>query len=175
MQKIDRSFLFIKSALSLDNPFNSLEEIKNWVALQNEKIKVNVTKIAFEELDQWSFSNENFNLRHQSGKFFSIDGIDVKTNWGLVSNWQQPIINQPEIGYLGFITKEFNGVLYFLLQAKIEPGNVNCVQLSPTLQATLNNFTRALSSVMLNSSINFLALVALLAKHIALNALIHSL
>ncbi len=142
MQKIDRSFLFIKSALSLDNPFNSLEEIKNWVALQNEKIKVNVTKIAFEELDQWSFSNENFNLRHQSGKFFSIDGIDVKTNWGLVSNWQQPIINQPEIGYLGFITKEFNGVLYFLLQAKIEPGNVNCVQLSPTLQATKSNYSK---------------------------------
>ena len=142
MQKIDRSFLFIKSALSLDNPFNSLEEIKNWVALQNEKIKVNVTKIAFEELDQWSFSNETLNLRHQSGKFFSIDGIDVKTNWGLVSHWQQPIINQPEIGYLGFITKEFNGVLYFLLQAKIEPGNVNCVQLSPTLQATKSNYSK---------------------------------
>lgn len=142
MQKIDRSFLFIKSALSLDNPFNSLEEIKNWVALQNEKIKVNVTKIAFEELDQWSFSNETLNLRHQSGKFFSIDGIDVKTNWGLVSHWQQPIINQPEIGYLGFITKEFKGVLYFLLQAKIEPGNVNCVQLSPTLQATKSNYSK---------------------------------
>ena len=142
MQKIDRSFLFIKSALSLDNPFHSIDEIKNWVALQNEKIKVNVTKIAFEELNQWSFSNETLNLRHQSGKFFSIDGIDVKTNWGLVSNWQQPIINQPEIGYLGFITKEFNGVLYFLLQAKIEPGNVNCVQLSPTLQATKSNYSK---------------------------------
>ena len=142
MQKIDRSFLFIKSALSLDNPFHSIDEIKNRVALQNEKIKVNVTKIAFEELEQWSFSNEILNLRHQSGKFFSIDGIDVKTNWGLVSNWQQPIINQPEIGYLGFITKEFNGVLYFLLQAKIEPGNVNCVQLSPTLQATKSNYSK---------------------------------
>jgi oxidase EvaA len=67
----------------------------------------------------------------------------VKTNWGIVSEWNQPIINQPEIGYLGFITKEFNGVLHFLLQAKIEPGNVNYVQLSPTLQATKSNYTRA--------------------------------
>ena len=32
--------------------------------------------------------------------------------------WKQPIINQPEIG-LGFITKEFNGILHFLVQAKV--------------------------------------------------------
>ena len=29
------------------------------------------------------------------------------------------------------------------MQAKIEPGNVNCVQISPTIQATKSNFTRA--------------------------------
>ena len=29
------------------------------------------------------------------------------------------------------------------MQAKIEPGNVNNVQLSPTLQATKSNYTRA--------------------------------
>ena len=43
---------------------------------------------------------------------------------------------------MGIITKEFKGVLYFLMQAKIEPGNVNCVQLSPTLQATKSNYTQ---------------------------------
>ena len=43
---------------------------------------------------------------------------------------------------MGIITKEFNGVLYFLLQAKVEPGNVNNVQLSPTLQATKSNYTQ---------------------------------
>ena len=55
MQKIDRSFLFIKSALSLDNPFNSLEEIKNWVALQNEKIKIYFIEI-FDILGQLPIS-----------------------------------------------------------------------------------------------------------------------
>jgi oxidase EvaA len=134
--------MFIKSALHLDSTFHSIEEVKKWVSSQNEKINVNVSRINFDELDQWSFSNETQNLKHHSGKFFSIDGIDVKTNWGNLSHWQQPIINQPEIGYLGFITKEFNGVLYFLLQAKIEPGNVNCVQLSPTLQATKSNYSK---------------------------------
>ena len=78
-------------------------------------------------------------LRHNSGKFFSIEGIHVETDYEIRPSWNQPIINQPEVGYLGILTKEFDGVLYFLIQAKIEPGNVNCVQLSPTLQATKSN------------------------------------
>lgn len=41
---------------------------------------------------------------------------------------EQPIIIQPEIGYLGIICREINGVLHFLMQAKIESGNVNCVK-----------------------------------------------
>lgn len=59
-----------------------------------------------------------------------------------VSTWDQPIINQPEIGFLGFIVKKIQGVYHFLMQAKIEPGNLNVVQLSPTLQATRSNYTR---------------------------------
>lgn len=133
---------YIISALTVNSQFNDLQQIKDWISEQNFKTYVNVKKVSFEELDLWNFSKDKQNLSHNSGKFFSIDGIDVKTNWGGVSHWQQPIINQPEIGYLGFITKEFNGVLYFLLQAKIEPGNVNCVQLSPTLQATKSNYSQ---------------------------------
>jgi oxidase EvaA len=112
-----------------------------WLKEQNERIKVRVDTIGMEDMRGWHFDND-MNLRHDSGKFFSIEGIEVKTNWGAVTCWQQPIINQPEIGYLGLITKEFNGVLYFLLQAKVEPGNVNCVQLSPTLQATKSNYSQ---------------------------------
>jgi oxidase EvaA len=57
----------------------------------------------------------------------------MHANADRVSTWSQPIINQPEVGYLGFIVKKINGVMHFLIQAKIEPGNVNCVQLSPTI------------------------------------------
>lgn len=74
--------------------------------------------------------------------FFSIDGIRIATNYLDVSTWDQPIINQPEIGFLGFITKKIGGVVHFLAQAKIEPGNLNIVQLSPTLQATRSNLCR---------------------------------
>ncbi len=135
------SELFLRSALTLESTFHDLAYIKGWIRQQNENVYVRVSKIPFSKLNNWYFSESSQNLMHVTGKFFSIDGIRVRTNRD-VKEWEQPIINQPEIGYLGFITKEFHGVLHFLMQAKIEPGNVNYVQLSPTLQATKSNYTQ---------------------------------
>lgn len=140
MNTFYKDLLFLKSALSYSNSFNSLEEVVQWIKSQNDFVQVNVKKIPFDHLQLWHF--ENGSLKHESGKFFSIEGICVQTNWGNINEWRQPIINQPEIGYLGFITKEFNGILHFLVQAKVEPGNINAVQLSPTLQATKSNYSK---------------------------------
>lgn len=133
---------FLISALTEENPFISTAEVEAWLEQKNKAVHVEVEQIAFAELDLWDFTADRSRLVHQSGRFFSIDGINVKTNWREVKEWEQPIINQPEIGYLGIVTKEFNGILYFLLQAKIEPGNINKVQLSPTLQATKSNYSQ---------------------------------
>ena len=135
-------YLFLKSAFVRDGRFKASAEIIEWLKDQNNRVKVSINKIRFDQLDQWNVNNEEGNIRHQTGKFFSIDGIRVKTNWANVPEWDQPIINQPEIGYLGFITKKIDGILHFLMQAKIEPGNVNYVQLSPTLQATRSNYSQ---------------------------------
>jgi len=138
--KIEHSFL--KSALTLDNPFLSTDEFLNWLEEKKSNVKHKITPIPFSEMSNWGFNEATGNLEHDSGKFFSIEGISVKTNWGNVPEWSQPIINQPEIGFLGIITKKIDGVLYFLMQAKIEPGNINAVQLSPTLQSTKSNYTQ---------------------------------
>lgn len=136
------SQLFLRSALTESNPYNSTSEVLSWIREQNQKVGVDIRQVSFADMQpMWDFDSEG-NLRHQSGKFFSIEGIRVQTNYGAIPEWEQPIINQPEIGLLGIITREIDGVLYFLLQAKIEPGNVNHVQLSPTLQATKSNYTQ---------------------------------
>ena len=136
------NILFLRSAATLQNPFNTTEQVLEWINEQNKKILVDVQQIPFQQMQpMWQFDSDG-NLRHASGKFFSIEGIRVRTNYGNVQEWEQPIINQPEIGYLGVITKEIDGILYFLLQAKVEPGNVNNVQLSPTLQATKSNYSQ---------------------------------
>lgn len=133
--------MLIKSLLTIHNPFNSTADILAWIQQRNREVKVRVEEIPFSEVKGWH-QEEDGSLHHDSGKFFSIEGIKVHTDYGKVSEWTQPIINQPEVGYLGIIAKEFDGVLYFLMQAKIEPGNVNCVQISPTLQATKSNYKR---------------------------------
>lgn len=133
---------FLKSALHNAAPINDTEAILQWIRRRNEEVFVSLERIPFAEMRAWSLDEKQTKLGHRSGSFFSIEGINVKTNHGTVPDWDQPIINQPEIGFLGIITKEINGVLYFLLQAKIEPGNVNNVQLSPTLQATKSNYTK---------------------------------
>lgn len=132
---------FLRSALAPESSANETANILEWMKKQNKAVRVNITHTRFDALNQWLFDENTRNLRHISGSFFSIDGIRVQTNWGGMQEWEQPIINQPEIGILGIIVKEINGILHFLMQAKIEPGNVNNVQLSPTLQATRSNYT----------------------------------
>ncbi|MDC1243078.1 NDP-hexose 2,3-dehydratase family protein [Amylibacter sp.] len=135
-------FHFLKSVSSNKSHGEDTSSVLQWLKEQNEKAEVQVERIALNKMKHWDFERRSGFLRHDSGGFFSIDGIRVATNWGRVETWDQPIINQPEVGYLGFIVKEFNGVLHFLMQAKIEPGNVNHVQLSPTIQATRSNYTQ---------------------------------
>ncbi len=129
-----------RSLETTDNPFNSTGEILDWISRRNREVAVRIDRIPFAEMRGWHFDDATGNLVHDSGRFFSVVGLDVYTNTGMVSRWMQPILNQPEVGFLGVLCREIDGVAYFLLQAKIEPGNVNCVQLSPTLQATRSNY-----------------------------------
>lgn len=133
------SFFF--SSQEKTNEFQKYDEFLAWFEKKNKNYFV-VEQIPFNQLDQWFFTPGNESLIHKSGKFFRIEGIKVQTNFGDINEWEQPIINQPEIGILGILTKVINGVRYFLMQAKMEPGNINILQLSPTVQATKSNFSR---------------------------------
>lgn len=139
---VDRSAgpLFLKSAFADQGTFSDLEQTIEWAKQHKRATHVSINKTTFSALREWNYDEVHGFLEHSSGKFFTIDGIHVRTNWGTISEWEQPIINQPEIGFLGFITREIDDVLHFLVQAKIEPGNANCIQLSPTLQATRSNY-----------------------------------
>ena len=56
-----------------------------------------------------------------------------------VNTWDQPIYNQKEGGKLVLLATEDDGVVWFLLAAKAEPGNVGTLQFAPTIQATWSN------------------------------------
>lgn len=132
---------FLDSAFRQDNRFQDIGDTRRWLKALQSSPEYAVHRIRFDQLGDWYFEAGTANIRHASGRFFSIEGLDCRPQYG-APGWQQPIIHQPEIGILGLITKEFGGLRYFLMQAKMEPGNINRVQLSPTVQATYSNYTQ---------------------------------
>lgn len=124
-----------------ENPIHSTDDILDWIAQKNKETKVKTEKIPYDYTGFWYYDKDKKEIRNRNGSFFQIKGLVKKMDSKIVC--EQPIIIQNEIGYLGIIGKVFDGVLYFLMQAKIEPGNVNKIQISPTIQATKSNFMQA--------------------------------
>lgn len=132
---------FLRSAQNRDNRFHTFADTERWLRELRAHCDCRVERIPFAEMEQWHSAPDSGDLQHGSGKFFSIVGLRCTPAQGAA--WDQPIILQPEVGILGILTREFDGVRYFLMQAKMEPGNTPLVQLAPTLQATFSNYSLA--------------------------------
>lgn len=135
------SYKIIQSWANVDGSVNSTDDLLSWIKRLNDTTTANVTECSINDSTFWFYDDYNGEVLNRKRSFFSIKGMRRFEDGEFIS--EQPIIIQPEIGYLGIICREIDGVLNFLMQAKIEPGNVNCVQISPTIQATKSNFTRA--------------------------------
>jgi len=132
----------LRSALTVDPSDFPLAAARDWLERVRSETLFRVLPVPLDAIEGWYFDPQR-DLRHNTGKFFSVEGVEVRVQGdGRDRVWRQPVINQPEVGILGILGQVRGGVLRFLLQAKIEPGNVNGVQLSPTVQATRSNYTQ---------------------------------
>ncbi|MFF5963409.1 NDP-hexose 2,3-dehydratase family protein [Streptomyces collinus] len=131
-----------RSVLARDGLDGGMERFWAWYADRSAQVVHRTERIPLDALKGWSRHPVTGTISHHTGRFFSIEGLDVHIPGGPVPRWSQPIVNQPEVGILGFLVKECHGVLHCLVQAKFEPGNPGGLQLSPTVQATRSNYTR---------------------------------
>ncbi|MFK4186246.1 NDP-hexose 2,3-dehydratase family protein [Streptomyces sparsogenes] len=136
-----------RSAAALQGQVRDADDVLAWLERREREIHFAVDRIKLDELDGWSFQEDTGNLAHRSGRFFTVEGLRVAVEHEdgahvPVDAWQQPVICQLEVGILGILAREIDGVLHFLMQAKMEPGNSNLLQLSPTVQATRSNYTK---------------------------------
>lgn len=115
-----------------------IPELFEWIDFLKRNTSIKIQQSPFLKSDFWFYDSKKGIITNSRNSFFSIIGIKEYLDGELIR--EQPIFVQDEIGYLGLICKKINGVLHFLMQAKIEPGNINVVQISPTLQATKSNF-----------------------------------
>lgn len=134
---------FSDSAAAVDGGAGTrTKDFFGWLDERGRAVPFRVDRIPLAELDGWSFDPGTGDLAHRSGRFFTVEGLDVTSGERRPSSWQQPVMVQPEVGILGIVAKEFDGVLHFLMQAKMEPGNPKLLQISPTVQATPSNYTK---------------------------------
>ena len=135
------------AALDSREQFNALHDdlfVDTWINGFRERSSLNTMIVPLDAVKGWNRNPQTGNLSHDSGRFFSIIGLQVRhrCNHNEIT-WDQPIIEQPEIGILGILAKTIHGILHFCLHAKEEPGNIGAAQLSPTVQATYSNYTGA--------------------------------
>ena len=73
-------------------------------------------------------------------RFFRVLGADVEIDTREVSTWSQPMVQSTQQGLCVFVAKRIKGLLHFLVQAKIECGNFDVVELAPTVQSLTGNY-----------------------------------
>jgi dTDP-4-dehydro-6-deoxy-alpha-D-glucopyranose 2,3-dehydratase len=99
-----------------------------------------VSQIPRSRSTEWTC--DGYRLRHTSGGFFSVVGATLSSGGKRQTHLDQPLIDQPEIGILGFLIRTVDDTLQILVQAKPEPGNFGLVQAAPSVQATESNYRR---------------------------------
>lgn len=109
----------------------------DWLKNQKKINKIKIKKKKINSLNDWIFRKDI--IFHKSKNFFSIKPFLFQQK---SKKKFQPLIVQREHGILGIIKQKKKGKDYYLLQSKIEPGNINGIQISPTVQATKSNYLR---------------------------------
>ena len=127
----------------------SFFEVEQWIENSISELQATVKEVPLSSVTKsdsgWYNDSETGNLKHKSGGFFEVIGVDVDTSMRESgSGWKQPMVDQgTESSVAGIIKKKFNGIAHYLLQAKFEPGNYGDIQISPTLQVTYSNLNKA--------------------------------
>ena len=128
--------------------FHDLDSVKTWFQEKRDSSSMNIEVIPLRTTRKWLLDEATGDICHESGEFFTIHGLRISNSGDREvgsEGWDQPILTQAgyDGGILGLLSKRFEGIPHYLIEAKAEPGNYEKLQLSPTLQATFSNLKRA--------------------------------
>ncbi len=117
-------------------------EVLTWLTGEQAACDAIVNRVGLNNcFGKWHRDPDTGDIYHESGGFFRIIGVDVKTDKresGI--GWSQPMIDQgTESSIAGLLKHKYSDSCKYLVEAKFEPGNYGMVQLSPGLQVTYSN------------------------------------
>ena len=117
---------------------HSFNSILHLITKAKFKTELSTRLIPLNFIKNWK--NNYHEIYHVSKKYFSIIGVSVSSVNREVAKWDQPIIKQAYPGIVGFICTKINGVTHYLVQLKTEPGVLDLVEISPTVQCITDNY-----------------------------------
>lgn len=117
-----------------------MSTVAAWLAERRAALTGLCEALPFDRSREWRL--EDGALRHRTGGFFAIRGVEAHAVGHPWHGAPFPMIDQPEIGLLAFAVARGPDGWSWLLQAKAEPGTVGWVQVGPTVQATESNYRR---------------------------------
>ena len=128
------------SMLERDRHLHNIEQVISWITRKKALYDLEVERIPLREVKKWIIDKED--IYHQDRKYFSVMGVNVEIGNREVQSWDQPLIEASQEGIIAFIIKKIDGVYHFLVQAKLEAGNFDIVELAPTVQCLTGNYRK---------------------------------
>ncbi|HMP93423.1 MAG TPA: NDP-hexose 2,3-dehydratase family protein, partial [Phnomibacter sp.] len=122
---------------------HSFAHLLSWLTELKSSYELEVSLMPLKEVQSWH--RDAYRIYHEEGRYFEVMGVEVSICNREVTRWSQPIVKPCQEGIVAFIAKTINGVLHFLVQAKLEVGNLDIVELAPTVQCITGNYRKGLN------------------------------
>ena len=128
----------ILTSNNYEHNFNKNDiSIIQWYIDKKVKYELDVNRIPISVLKNWKIDEYSISNIENKDRFFSIIAIKVETGENReVSSWTQPIVKDLNIGLIGLIRQKINGYYRYLFQVKVMPGNIDIIDLSPTVSVS---------------------------------------
>lgn len=113
-----------------------------WLHEKRKRANTKTKLVPISALSDWVYDMQDGGIRYKKNRdyFFSVYGLTVEHATDReVTRWNQPILVQKEGGVLVILSQKRDRFIKFLLRARYEPGNIQNIQLGPTVQATQSN------------------------------------
>jgi oxidase EvaA len=121
----------------------TVEALEDFLAWRTETLAESgfeCRPIPFAESTHWVF--EDGMLAHRTRGWFSIAGLAARARAPALDGAEQLIILQRQIALNAFLIRRTPAGAEVLFQGRVEPGNVDGMQLAPTVQSTPSNYQR---------------------------------
>jgi dTDP-4-dehydro-6-deoxy-alpha-D-glucopyranose 2,3-dehydratase len=117
---------------------HSYQTILSWFTEQKFRYDMRVNLVPLKNVDGWTISEDE--IYHKTHRYFSVIACSVEADNREVNSWMQPMVKAAQRGLIAFIIKPINGILHLLIQAKVEPGNFDVVEMAPTVQCITGSY-----------------------------------